>query len=1312
MCRKLFVLLTFFVVLGLAGANVAFGDVIEVRIADEFDDTEEDIDPGKLGEGDADSSDLEMPYEDTGMGDPQLIGLRYQVDIPQGATINEAWVRFQVDELKDGSLPVNLIIEGELNPNPGQFVEGGAGTFDVSTRSRTAAQVQWSAANWENVGDQGPAQTTTNIASVIQEIVNQAGWASGNALVLIITDDPANPSEGNRVAEAGPGDDSALLHVDFTVGGGLNPGIAISTQAGWFGQGAADREMQEIVDNVTAVPVEQFAADQQDALADWVIAHTGDGVSDLLILCGNFPDTIYPPGNAEPDGSLAELFLDDGNTIVNTGDYMFYVNSGGTNNNAAGGLQNMMDIANGAIDMWDDNTPANVTAEGAAVAPSLQDFQTDRPFHLDALEGDWVPELILAQNDAGTRADPVIVVNTVTGGRLGIFYQTAGQDDDPRGEVMSEWINNYVLTGGEIPNGPAGSPNPADGDIDSDATALEWAAGYGAVLHRVYLSTDATIDDADLLGETDLTLQVAVLDPGVTYNWRVDEVDADGNVTEGPVWSFSTLPLEAHFPVPADGATNAISVELSWTAGKDTIMHNVNYGTDPAVLLPVSMMQMGTTYDPGALDPDMTYYWRVDEFTPAGTVTGPVWSFSTLGAVTPSGLPDLIAQFEFDEDAGTLSALDTSGNDHHGPLLGDASIAGGVLSVDGNGDAVDAGGDPAFHPAGAFSISAFVNMSGWGGDWGNAIAGTRGESGLGWQLRRHSGNQNLTFTVRGTPGADDPQGTIVPPLNEWIHVAAVFDPDGGTRSVYINGILDVQIEDSGAVSVSDHNLFIGARASGGNTPEAFFNGDIDYVHIYNRALTVDEIRLVGADLTLPWSPDPANGASGLSSSGVTLSWNAGDGAVEQDVYFGLDAAAVAAADASDATGIYRGRQAETTYVPADLTSDATHYWRVDQVDGDGNVVAGPVWSFGVALLVPASANLGAATSDVSGFQIYSFKPQDSAGWGYNGLIEILDTGLLNGVGAVEEGTRIDEFVNLRDTGNGAFGDDKSFPGIDALEVPAQDPADGDDDNDFGTEILGSIHLTAGMHQIGANSDDGTIVWIGGIEIGRTGEWKGASNVDLPAFEVEVDGYYDLRAITMEGGGGASVELHEILADGTRLLLNDVANGGSAVFAAALAEGPVNIMFNGGLEDDVSGAGWSTYGDAAMEVVQELVGAAVPEAPIEGSSCLHVTVNSAGANFWDAGLQHGGHVFEAGKSYTLSASLKAKEGTMNINFKPELAADPWSGYGSQEFTMTDTWAEYTVNTGVMEANVDPASITFHIAYAPGEFWVDDVKFYED
>jgi len=144
----------------------------------------------------------------------------------------------------------------------------------------------------------------------------------------------------------------------------------------------------------------------------------------------------------------------------------------------------------------------------------------------------------------------------------------------------------------------------------------------------------------------------------------------------------------------------------------------------------------------------------------------------------------------------------------------------------------------------------------------------------------------------------------------------------------------------------------------------------------------------------------------------------------------------------------------------------------------------------------------------------------------------------------------------------------------------------------------------------------------------------------------------------------------------------------------------NILANGGFEDGVM-APWSTYGNVTSEVVAEDA--------VEGSYCLHVVVPEAGANSWDAGLQHAGHVFDAGKSYRLSAFLKSKSGTLDIHLKPERGADPWEGYGEQTFTITEEWAEYSVDTGVIPADVDPASITFHIAFAPGDFLVDDVKF---
>ena len=169
--------------------------------------------------------------------------------------------------------------------------------------------------------------------------------------------------------------------------------------------------------------------------------------------------------------------------------------------------------------------------------------------------------------------------------------------------------------------------------------------------------------------------------------------------------------------------------------------------------------------------------------------------------------------------------------------------------------------------------------------------------------------------------------------------------------------------------------------------------------------------------------------------------------------------------------------------------------------------------------------------------------------------------------------------------------------------------------------------------------------------------------------------------------------------------------GFVVFSPSHAQEVENLLINGGFEDGVADP-WTTYGGVTTEVVQELVGAAVDEGPIEGNFCLHIVVPAAGANFWDSGLQHRGHnIFEQGKKYTLSAFLKCSSGTLDINFKPEHDGDPWTGYGEQAFTMTEEWTEFSITTPVFSEEVNPASITFHIAYEIADFWIDGVRFYE-
>ena len=138
-----------------------------------------------------------------------------------------------------------------------------------------------------------------------------------------------------------------------------------------------------------------------------------------------------------------------------------------------------------------------------------------------------------------------------------------------------------------------------------------------------------------------------------------------------------------------------------------------------------------------------------------------------------------------------------------------------------------------------------------------------------------------------------------------------------------------------------------------------------------------------------------------------------------------------------------------------------------------------------------------------------------------------------------------EFINLHDSGGRFnFDNDASFPGIDGWEKPTNDPADGDGEDQFAAVITACIELTEGLHVIGGHADDGILVRIGGVEIGRTATWN---TTDDWMFEVETAGIYDLEAIMFEGGGGADAELTYVLPTGERILLGDVAAGSPAVY---------------------------------------------------------------------------------------------------------------------------------------------------------------------
>ena len=198
----------------------------------------------------------------------------------------------------------------------------------------------------------------------------------------------------------------------------------------------------------------------------------------------------------------------------------------------------------------------------------------------------------------------------------------------------------------------ANKPDPKDGSMIVDTWVnLSWRPGEFAVSHDVYLGDnfDAVSEGAEgtFIGNQADTFTVAGfpgfpfpdgLAPGMTYYWRIDEVnDTEPNSPwKGDVWSFSIPPKTAYFPDPADTA-EAINLDskLNWTGGFGAKLHTVYFGDnfDDVSNAAGGFPQGAATYTPGPLEMAKTYYWRVDEFDAITTHKGDVWSFITEGAV-------------------------------------------------------------------------------------------------------------------------------------------------------------------------------------------------------------------------------------------------------------------------------------------------------------------------------------------------------------------------------------------------------------------------------------------------------------------------------------------------------------------------------------------------------------------------------------------------------------------------------------------------------------------------------------------------------
>jgi hypothetical protein len=331
-------------------------------------------------------------------------------------------------------------------------------------------------------------------------------------------------------------------------------------------------------------------------------------------------------------------------------------------------------------------------------------------------------------------------------------------------------------------------------------------------------------------------------------------LDSNGVPSVAPFVRFSPQPTgDSEAPLvtitsPANGATVSSFVTLSANASDNVAVAGVQFKVDD---VPVGVEDTSAPYSivwNSGTSTNGVHSVTATARDQAGNLNTAVISVTTsnTGTAPPLGL---IAAYSFEEGSGNSTA-DSSGNGQNGTITSATWLTtgryGNCLLFDGVSSMVTVPDSNFLDLTGALTLSAWVYPRS-GSPWQNVIIKER-PGGEVYNLYSNADANVPTFFVVGAAAPNSPinvSGTSVLPLNTWSHLAATYD--GGILRLFINGVQVGSRITSGSLLTSNGNLRIGGNSIWGE----FFDGRIDEVRIYNRALSPAEI---GIDMLAPNQP--------------------------------------------------------------------------------------------------------------------------------------------------------------------------------------------------------------------------------------------------------------------------------------------------------------------------------------------------------------------------------------------------------------------------------------------------------------------------
>ncbi len=223
--------------------------------------------------------------------------------------------------------------------------------------------------------------------------------------------------------------------------------------------------------------------------------------------------------------------------------------------------------------------------------------------------------------------------------------------------------------------------------------------------------------------------------------------------------------------------------------------------------------------------------------TVGGTVGSNTISKNSLITITaqPPNNIGLVAAYNF-EGSSTTTATDLSGYGNHGSIKEAALVtdgsSGNALNFDGVNDLVTVNDSASLDLSTGFTFEAWVKPA---SIKRSSVVFKEQAGGSVYNLYAYEDADLWGSSFNDGVNEHVVSGANPLPINQWTHLVSTYD--GAKLQLYKNGVLESSSAQSGTIKISDGVLQIGGNSVWGE----YFQGYIDEVKIYNRALTQAEI---------------------------------------------------------------------------------------------------------------------------------------------------------------------------------------------------------------------------------------------------------------------------------------------------------------------------------------------------------------------------------------------------------------------------------------------------------------------------------------